>query len=115
MREFKFRIFTNEEFHYLSWDDIISTPYTLQAMRGEPVSQYTGLKDVRGKEIYEGDIIRGGRCDRRVLQIKYEELYNCGCCEKDDGIGFNFRGLDPSECEVIGNIYENPDLLENSK
>jgi uncharacterized phage protein (TIGR01671 family) len=79
------------------------------------VMQYTGLKDKNGKEIYEGDIL-GDRSDEDSdkIIVKYEEMENCGCCSNHSGIGFNFN-RNPytvkEDYEVIGNIYENPELL----
>lgn len=65
--------------------------------------QYTGLKDKNGKLIYEGDIISRGE-DRGV--IKYD----------DETASYYIRWKESEtfieDCEVIGNIYENPELLE---
>lgn len=72
--------------------------------------QYTGLKDSNGKEIYEGDISLDWR-DKPVVVEWNDELGSCGCCGWDEfqGCGFVnvYQGM-----EVIGNIYENPELLE---
>ena len=64
------------------------------------VMQFTGLSDKNGKEIYEGDLIQFERCEGVWPdQIGVHEvgwLFNCGN---------SFLG------EVIGNIYENPELI----
>ncbi len=71
--------------------------------------QYTGLKDKNGKEIYEGDIYQQGD-----QNIRYKVIFN-DCQFVGSQIGNkSLAGLTYfSDCiEVIGNIYENSDLLD---
>lgn len=79
--------------------------------------QSTGLKDKNGKEIYEGDIVRYGRHLSGIIPpesltavVKWwsgeEEYYPC-CTSSGFSLLFSGDGY-----EVIGNIHENPELLE---
>ncbi len=80
------------------------------------VCQYTGLKDKNGKEIWENDIVKD------VSKDSEDDLHFMKGCVKylaphfvleirhDFCVGM--RNV-PSEYEVIGNLYENPDLLES--
>lgn len=83
------------------------------------IMQYTGLKDKNGKEIYEGDVIKG------VLVNYGDYLETCGAVEycegfaafslKNDAGQTLFHNHLVSKFEVIGNIYENPELLNQQK
>ena len=80
--------------------------------------QCTGLKDKNGKLIYEGDILGGTYgnlyihyCDNcKQFQLKAND-YGCMACEGD--IHWDEVVEDNNELEVVGNIYENPELLES--
>ena len=71
--------------------------------------QYTGIKDKNGKEIYEGDIVITG--ERFIGHVVYS------VDEEDGSAEWLIDTGDYNEClttplKVIGNIYENPELLE---
>lgn len=73
-------------------------------------SEYTGLEDKIGDEIYEGDIIT-------LHDSKYKVIFNSEGARfvlKDlfFEIGIPFKNNNNKEMEVIGNIYENPELME---
>ncbi|EOU1917656.1 hypothetical protein E6V23_07670 [Clostridium perfringens] len=82
------------------------------------ILQYTGLKDKNGKEIYEGDILINTNKSKLNLGIenqKYLIVYRAlgfGLKPLFKGMALKFNYTD---LELIGNIYENPELLEGER
>lgn len=80
------------------------------------VCQYTGLKDKDGKEIYEGDILYCiSRFDNANMVVIFEDgEFRMVLCEKYKTYetGGGFYAIRCFEKEVIGNIYDNPELLD---
>ena len=86
----------------------------------ETVGQFTGLYDKNGKEIFEGDVLKDiddiPRFERPMI-IEYDRCgfgykevgYNCVTSIDDKEFGLEYF---TDEFEVIGNIHDNPELLE---
>ena len=125
MREIKFRawnkeknimVYDNEDGSAYYWDGmyasdvdgvntILNSQTTLETY---DLMQYTGLKDKNGSEIYEGDIIKTKdfyECGELVFKGKIEVVKSL-----DNYI--NRCSFIDTSGEVIGNVYENPELLE---
>ena len=68
----------------------------------------TGLKDKNGKLIYEGDIVKDDHCALHYVRWVYDSWQLFPCTQNNYTIG-----IVDDEIEVVGNIYENKELLEN--
>ena len=148
MREIKFRgirldngewvygfLFGSWERRYILWGTTNDIPNIIEVI-SESASQYTGLKDKNGKEIYEGDILRGHGNDKDLAQVCLGNFYVIDVetlAKVDEVHGWYTKVLpmdeiskiepfcldmpltdfyiDRAEYEIIGNIYENPELL----
>jgi len=130
MREIKFKCWDKEVkrmskelpiyWPIISWTDgDIDMPTDFALVKDRCIFlQYTGLKDRTGREIYEGDIVRRGT---GVMAENIEVVFDRGAFIGKQigafteiggaGVAFILSGF-TSEIEVIGNIYENGELLE---
>ena len=86
--------------------------YTCEIEFADSIMQYTGLLDKNGKEIYEGDVVKEiisfpSLYREELYEIKYEDSsFDCRCK------GGGKYSIKYKELEVIGNIYENKELLD---
>lgn len=122
MREIKFRAWDKDENGMRNWENLMSSVYdneydTIFNDGDLILMQYTGIKDKNGREIYEEDIVKGEHNSLSVVEwddcIDTDRYWSKGC-----GFYWNMSGgdepayADEERIEVIGNIYENPELLE---
>ncbi|NGQ95445.1 hypothetical protein G3578_09795 [Brevibacillus sp. SYP-B805] len=145
MREIKFRAWDEEKKRMFDGDAIEEHDLITGLSYGKlfvatedpdwremTVMQFTGLHDKNGREIYEGDLVRNHRrvsvYGDEILKVIYQEAV---ITESPDGVrwtsekpGFRFirigKGMITAfvpheDLEVIGNIYENPELLQSEK
>jgi uncharacterized phage protein (TIGR01671 family) len=82
------------------------------------IIQFTGLIDMNGKEIYDGDIIQSSDANKNIFKIILW-VWGLGGITKD-GTPVNFNGIPHKDnltfdtvptWEIIGNIHENPELI----
>lgn len=126
MRAIKFRAWnpngvTTLDGVMLEWDYLKTV--TFGELRDElQLMQYTGREDTNGQEVYEGDIIEriGGLNMPRKFEVVFDErrlawrLHEIGNASIIDGSDSLDDGPAIKSVTVIGNIYENPELLSEA-
>ena len=117
MRTIKFKVWDNV--------DYMSNPFTLQDLQKKKIQftndckvlQFTGLTDKNGIEIFEGDIIKvqdyNGNWSRDGAEVVFSNDYVGGWVISNGNQNLNL-GTRQIYLEIIGNIYENPELLNSS-
>ena len=118
MREYKFRAWDSLAEKMYSWTELLNKNlkniFTIPEQCGYDLMQYTGLKDKNGKEIYEGDIIKCSFYPDFIFEIKFTEL--CWYMRKiPTSEHIKLSDVLYEDLEVIGNIYDNKNLLEEGE
>ena len=122
MREIKFRGKHLDKWLYgslhmnESGQPAIATPssFHFRCVDPDTVGQYTGLKDADGREIYEGDVVRYENC---ICLVVYNSTRFASFALRKDGWAFDHyfgEAFEASECQVIGNVHDNPSLLNSN-
>jgi uncharacterized phage protein (TIGR01671 family) len=91
--------------------DEIDGDWSVVSLKFLNLMQYTGIKDKNDKEVYEGDIIKNNACSPEFYEVKFA----CGGFMAGDVFLDDHWNLSGYMFEVIGNIYENSELLEGEK
>ena len=124
--EIKFRVWYKNQM-YLGYeiDDLIfSDGHYLESSKPQEqreIMQYVGLKDKYGREIYEGDIVRTFNLDDEPILSNVVRMQDIFCLEPRDDITdeeeFQPLGeyVEGPGVEIVGNIYEDPEVVDVAK
>lgn len=93
---------------YPDGEIFIYTPYSTWKVIPETVGQYTGLTDKNGKKIFEGDMVRDADTGK-IFEIIYSRHM---FLRYEREPMYMFYTLDGDVIEVIGNIYDSPELVK---
>lgn len=120
-REIKFRLYSNTlkvmyspetEIRHL-WSIKEAPNGNVKVDEGDILMQYIGLKDKTGKDIYDGDILITET--EKPMIVKWNEKFASWCLYRDGWMFAHWFGVScqPEQCVIIGNRYENPELLQD--
>ena len=127
MKEFKMKAWLKKEkkmvaiigidlnYQYIRYTDdgnLFKYDYKIADFKDVELLQYIGMKDKNNKEIYEGDILKL-RDNHGIQLVKYYDEWSAFIVEsqKDTSVGVLGLYFDKEDFEIIGNAYENSELL----
>lgn len=114
----------NSKMHFILFQDsnsgFLTSLFSWNVVDPNTVGQFTGLTDKNGKKIFDGDVIHelDGSMDDIPRRVRWDEEYmdfRCPIVRKHWAYGNNNCSLwlmESENIEVIGNIHDNPELLE---
>jgi uncharacterized phage protein (TIGR01671 family) len=115
-REIRFRAWDIEHSRMITMRYRAASEVLSEASRGDwAVMQFTGLHDKNGKDVFEGDILFYNSTGY-IGEVAYSTYGGCGFYVFENGIDSEFGGKKlietVADLEIVGNIYESPELLE---
>lgn len=114
-REIRFRAWDKKHNKMLDWEHYPLFSDQFRLILDDPdydIMQYTGLKDKNGKEIYEGDVFKDSDDEMVIVEYKIDVAGFDPFCDSFENCGHCGSGKCSENIEVLGNIYENPELLK---
>lgn len=118
MREIKFRAWEKDAMRYdvqKDWSSHGNSFGHVLQDKGTVVMQFTGLKDKNGKEIYEGDILQhepDGNMPHHYIVVYWDGVMAAYYVKFQNSNGTDLLEGYTKRHKIIGNIYENPELLK---
>ena len=124
MKEYKFRIYSFVSKYFIYFDVYEGVPQGIAGGVSEP-QQYTGLNDINGKEVYDGDLVelhtaandhaigvKGNHCG--LYEVYWDRCYKLKTIKPNWFFVPTFEGpaADYNIMKVVGNIFENKELLK---